>query len=61
MITITTDIRINTQLSTPIFFLFQVKIIAICSKELPRSVMLVLGFSRKAASQLFLSVVLIPR
>jgi hypothetical protein len=59
MITITTDTRINAQLSTPIFFLCQLKFTAICSKGQPRWVMAVLGLSRKPASQLFLSVVLI--
>jgi hypothetical protein len=59
MIMITTDTRINTELSTPIFFLCQLKFTAICRKGPPRSVMAVLGLSRKPASQLFWSVVLI--
>jgi hypothetical protein len=59
MITITTDTRINTQLSTPIFFLWQLKLTAMRSKRMLRWVMAVLALARKAASQLSLHVMLI--
>jgi hypothetical protein len=57
MTTITAATGISTRLSTPIFFVRQLKITAMGSKIKARRMMETVGLSRKAASQLFLPVV----